>query len=88
VAISGNHEVQILFVNSNLILAITNLTLENGTVAGTSTLNATGAAVFNAGTLQITGCTFNNNSAVGGISGYETSSGYGGPFTMPGHCNR
>ena len=70
VAISGSNAVQIFIVNSNTTLAMTNLTLENGAAVGAgptkiNSLNATGGAISNAGTLQMTGCTFSNNKALG-----------------------
>jgi hypothetical protein len=64
VAISGSNAVQIFIVNSNASLAMTNLTLENG-VSQSTGYPSGGGAISNAGTLQVTGCAFISNSAVG-----------------------
>jgi hypothetical protein len=68
VAISGSNAVQIFIVNTNTTLAMTNLTLCDGFIQSFSygyPLDGCGGAISNAGTLQMTDCTFSNNSCVG-----------------------
>jgi len=64
VAISGSNSVRIFIVNTNSSLAMTNLTLENG-VSQSTGYPSGGGAISNAGTLEMIGCTFISNSAVG-----------------------
>jgi hypothetical protein len=78
VAISGSNSVQIFIVNSNTTLVMTNLTLMNGFVQGAPGVSVYGGAISNAGTLQVTDCAFNNDSADGGTNGGNGGAGYGG----------
>ena len=67
VAISGSNAVQIFIVNSNTTLAITNVTMSDGYFEGPIYYSSGGGgAISNAGMLQLTDCTFTNNSAVVG----------------------
>ncbi len=59
VSISGNNAVRLFSVNAATTLTLTNLTLTQG-----FSLSGTGG-IYNQGTLDITGCTFSNNSATG-----------------------
>jgi hypothetical protein len=69
VTISGSNAVQIFIVTSGTTLAMTNLTLINGLAQGApnwfTALAGCGGAISNAGTLQMTCCTFISNTAVG-----------------------
>ncbi len=85
VAISGSNAVQIFIVNSNTILAMTNLTLTDGLSQGPAqvyvspVIGGYGGAISNAGTLQMTGCAFVSNSAVGASEpATEAAEGDGG----------
>jgi len=80
-AISGSNAVQIFIVNSNTTLAMTNLTLRDGffQVADSyaPSVGGYGGAIYNAGTLQMTGCSFVSNSASGDTA-VNASEGDGG----------
>jgi len=65
VTISGNNAVQLFIVNAGITLTLTNLTLTNGYYSGAFG----GGAIANYGTLDISGCTFSNNRALGVGSG-------------------
>jgi hypothetical protein len=81
VAISGSNSVQILIIDSGTTVSMTNLTLSNGISEGiffeiTYHPVGGGGAISNAGTLQMTGCSFISNSAVG-LNGDGVNPGVG-----------
>lgn len=73
VAISGSNAVQIFSINSNTTVAITNLIMKDG-------YGGNGGAIYNAGMLQLTTCTFINCRAVpwADQEGFYPNPGYGG----------
>ena len=79
--ISGSNS-KIFVVNSGTTLAMTNLTLSNGFIQGSGNAGY-GGAIFNAGTLQMTGCAIISNSAVGagGALTGATDGGGGGIYS-------
>lgn len=72
-AISGNGQCQILYVNSGVTATISGLTIENGSATGDSNSPAgQGGGIYNSGTLVIDNCAFLNNSAqFGGAIAYQ-----------------
>lgn len=55
---------RIFYINSGVTVNLYNLTLKNGYLNPDN-----GGAIYNAGTLTVTGCTFTNNTALKSVSG-------------------
>jgi hypothetical protein len=62
--LSGGNLVRLFYVQPGASLAITNLTLANGSITNNGSLPADGGAIYNNdGAVTLTGCTLTNNSA-------------------------
>jgi hypothetical protein len=84
VTISGNNATRILNVETNITLALTNLTLTGGLHRGSDGFNGGlpgyGGAIWNhGGTLLISHCALTNNAALGGNGTGTTTLAPGGP---------
>ena len=66
--VSGGGSNRIFYVPAGITLAATNLTLANGAcIATNSSVPADGGAIYNLGTVVLTGCTLTNNTATNGL---------------------
>jgi hypothetical protein len=81
VTVSGNNAVRVFYVNAGVSFTLQNLTVANGLVIGTNGVvmgepgeDASGAGIFNNGTLTILNCSFQNHVARGGTGGLQTNS--------------
>jgi hypothetical protein len=86
ITISGNHSVRVFYVNNNVSLTISNLT-----IAGGLNTNGFGGGIYNAGNLMAMNCVFVNNTAIGPAgapnSGGSGSNSLGGAIYNLGFLN-
>ena len=67
--VSGGGANRIFYVPAGITLSATNLTLANGAcIATNSSVPADGGAIYNYGTVVLTGCTLTNNTATNGLN--------------------
>ena len=67
--VSGGGANRIFYVPVGITLSATNLTLANGAcIATNSSVPADGGAIYNYGTVVLTGCTLTNNTATNGLN--------------------
>jgi predicted outer membrane repeat protein len=80
VTISGGHSVPVFDVNPGVTFTVHNLTIANGSAAG----SITGGGIFNGGTLTVTNSTFSGNNSSEDICGDFLCGGQGGAINNGG----
>jgi hypothetical protein len=84
IILSGNNLVRVLTVPTGISLSLLNLTIANGNNTGTNGNSGglgQGGGIWAAGTLNITGCFFWTNAAVGGLNAIDA---FGGAIYLAG----